>query len=250
MANVIISTKIGIALDVDGTLADTNWECYQRVKEAWEEHYKAGFPLDYGTFGFFRRHVADAGQYFSFSKMVQENNGVLPQNAKELDKEYLNHPDIPVLKQLFYDFRKAKIQDDKLGWLSESKLYDGVKDMVTDLGKTGWNVFVVTSKNAEAVKEILQHNGIEQMDIYDKSFGARINQFGQAASNRNIEIPNIIPYDDLLPQLLAARSLGMTPIAAAQGYGDNKEIKENGFELALPDQFIEAVETNLKRRSG
>ncbi len=36
-----------MALDVDGTLVDTNSEYYNRVREAWQYKYGSSFPLSY-----------------------------------------------------------------------------------------------------------------------------------------------------------------------------------------------------------
>ncbi len=249
MVEIINPKKIGIALDVDGTLVDTNFECYQRTKEAWEEKYNQEFPLSYEQFSSFRPMVARAEDYFSFSKMLIENNGILPKNAKDLNEKYLEDPDVSELKQLFYDMRKAKIAKDRKGWVEENKVYDGVPEMMEDLGKTGWDIFVITSKNRDAVSEILSYHGLDSNigKVYDKDDGKRPEQFRKASEERGLEMKRIIPYDDLLKQLLAARELGMIPVAAPQGYGIIEEIKENGFLIAWPQKFVEVAENVIKR---
>jgi phosphoglycolate phosphatase-like HAD superfamily hydrolase len=250
MAEVIIPSKIGIALDVDGTLVDTNFECYQRTKEAWETKYNQDFPLTYEQFSSFRPLVKIAEDYFSFSKMWIGNNGVLPVNAKDVNERYLMDPDVSELKELFYALRKAKTEKDKKGWVEENKIYDGVPEMMENLGKTGWDVFVITSKNREAVSEILSCHGLDSNigKIYDKDDGKRPEQFKKASEERDLEMKRIIPYDDLLEQLMSARELGMIPVAAPQGYGINKEIEAHGFLIAWPQEFIETAEKIIKMR--
>ncbi len=250
MAGIINPTKIGISLDVDGTLVDSNRECYQRVCEVWKAQYNQDFPLNYEQFHSFRPNVARVEDYFTFSKIMIENDGNMPENANELHEEYLKLPINEKLKDMFYDSRKSKMADDKEAWIKENAVYNGVPEMMADIGNTGWNIFVVTSKNKEAVDEILSYHGFDKniQKIYDKEDGKRSEQFAKASQERGIEIKNIIPYDDLLKQLKAAKSMGMYAVAAPQGYGINDEIVDEGFTLSFPDKFIETVETHLKSR--
>ena len=252
MIEIWIPGKIGIALDVDGTLVDTNFECYKRVSEAWKRKYGQNFPLSYEQFSSFRPWVTRAEDYFSFSKIMIDNNFVLPRNAKELNEEYLRDPEISELRQLFYSSRDMKISEDKEGWIKENRVYEGVPEMMKSLEQTGWDVFIITSKNREAVKEILSYYGLDSgiSKIYDKDDGKRPEQFRKASEERGIKIKNLIPYDDLLKQLLIARELGMTPIAAPQGYGIIEEIEAHGFLIARPNEFIRTVEKIIASRKA
>jgi len=250
MVEILLPQKIGIALDVDGTLVDTAFECYKRTKEAWEHKYGEEFPLSYDQFREFRPFVAHAEDYFSYSRMMIENDGKLPENAKELNEKYLKNPDINELKTLFYEMRKRKMNEDKEGWIKENKVYEGVTEMMKNLGETEWDVFVATSKDKKSVEEILGYHGLDKTikAIYDKDDGKRPEQFMKASKERGIEIPHMIPYDDLPKQLLIARDMGMSPIAAPQGYGIQEEIEKEGFPFAWPTEFIDKVERVIKER--
>lgn len=244
--------KIGIALDVDGTMFDTNPACYQRACDAWGKQYHGNnFPLTYEQFDSFRPMVTRAEDYFSFTFMMIDHDGKLPANARELnEKSYRGYAECEPLKKLFYDSRREKMADDRAGWCAENPVYGGVQEMMDQLGNTDWKIFIVTSKDKDAVQSLLTHYNLGGNigEIYDKDVGKRLAQFTKASGELGIEIANIIPYDDLLAQLLAARSLGMTPVGAPQGYGIEKEMKENGFPLAWPLELVGKVEDMLRSR--
>jgi hypothetical protein len=111
-------------------------------------------------------------------------------------------------------------------------------------------VFVITSKNKEAVSEIISYHGLDKniQTIYDKDDGKRPEQFKKASEERGLEMKRIIPYDDLLEQLMTAREMGMIPVAAPQGYGINSEIESHGFIMAWPHEFIETAEKIITMR--
>jgi beta-phosphoglucomutase-like phosphatase (HAD superfamily) len=249
MTNIIIPHKIGVALDVDGTLIDTNRECYERVREAWQDKYHNDFPLSYEQFLSFRPWVRRSEDYFSFSRMMIDNKGSLPENFKELNDEYLSHPDIQSLKELFYEHRERKMKADIYGWLAENNVYEGIPEMVSDLEREGWIIFVITSKDRKSVEQLLSHYNLDGpiARIFDKDYGDRIEQFAKASNELRIEPTNILTYDDLLPQLQAARSCGMKPICAPQGYGIKEEIEKAGFPFAFPNQFIKVAKGLIEK---
>ena len=248
MSHIIIPSKIGISLDVDGTLVDSDRECYKRVCEAWSRQYDQEYPLSYEQFHSFRPLVSSVEDFFTYSKIMIDNECVLPENADEIHAEYLNNPNMMRMTEFFYANRKDIQSRNMVEWVKENPVYEGVPDMFDDLSKTRWNVFVVTSKDRNSVQAILSYHGFDRgiMNIYDKEYGKRPQQFAKASAGMGIDIKNIIPYDDLLKQLQAAKSLGMFAVGAPQGYGINEEIERAGFTLAYPNEFTSTVEEHLR----
>jgi len=136
--DILIPRRIGIALDCDGTLLDTNRECYKRTCEAWAKIYGAEFPLNYEQFYSFRPKVKKAQDYFNFSVDFMKEKGVATPEKF----------DVEAFTKLFYDLRKEKQAYDEAGWLAENTLYEGVPEMMAQLEQTPWDVFVTTSKDS------------------------------------------------------------------------------------------------------
>jgi phosphoglycolate phosphatase-like HAD superfamily hydrolase len=246
---IITPKKVGIALDVDGTTMDTNFECYMRTSEAWQEMYGQEFPLTYKQFASFRPLVKNAEHYFTFSTMMLGNNGRLPDEAVRINDEIMANPNPEIVrfKELFLKFRDDKIANDKPGWLAEQKMYGDVDIMMRELGQTDWRTFVVTSKNEAAVRELFRHYGLPEVPIFDVTIGKeRAKQFARASADTGIELARIIPYDDLVGQLQAAQKLGMTPVGAPQGYNNGaEELGSLGIPVAFPADFVRTVESKI-----
>ena len=241
---ILTPKKYGVALDVDGTLADTNRECYARVQDAWYSRFHLPFPLDYDQFRSFRPGVKRVEDYFTLSARFMQHDAFIE------SPPLLTDEGVGIMTATFYDKRKEKQAQDMPGWLSENPAYDGAAGMMQALSATGWDVFAVTSKDEASVRALLDHHklaGVSQ--IFDRETGKnRKEQFGRAASDRGVELGNTVAYDDLLPQLLEARENSVHPIWAPQGYGVKADIEAAGIQAAWPNEFVAAVEEVFRQR--
>jgi phosphoglycolate phosphatase-like HAD superfamily hydrolase len=230
--------KIGVALDVDGTLVDSNRECYKRTSEAWMETYRCKFPLTYEEFYSFRPKVKKVQDYFNFSADLLKAGGkVVPEPFYA-----------EALTKLFYSFRAEKQAADMKAWLAENPAYEGIPEMMAQLKQTLWDVFVVTAKDRASVNSVLGSIDCEVSAIYDKDIGGRDKQFAKACVEKSLENTNIVTYDDIVGQLVEAKKLGVTPVWAPQGYGIKADAESGGFVSAWPVEFVPLVEKIFSSR--
>jgi len=252
MVDVIIPSNIGVALDIDGTLVDSNRECYQRVCEVWESEYGTDYPLTYEQFHSFRPLVERVSDFFSLSYIFMENDGTMPEDSAEILEAYKNDEHATRMGKEFYKMRDVRKKEDMEGWLADNRVYEGVPEMMQQLGETGWDVFAVTSKDEDSVRKLLDFHGFDGTvkSVYDKETGkGRKEQFTRASEERGVPFDRMVSYDDIPNQLLAAMDLGMTPVAATQGYGDREEIVKHNFTPSLPRDFVERVRFARMRES-
>ncbi len=230
----------GIALDMDGTVADSARENYYRIVETWADlHDGKQFPLPYEVvLRDIRPHILMIEDYFSAIFAVLDNDGVVPQDLPGLSKSY-RRDDARVHREKFYQRRDVKKRNDMAGWIAEQPLYQGVPGMLkqlNEMGIMGIGTWVVSSKKAKDIRDMWEFNNLPMPEgIYDQDHGERPDQLRAFQEDTKIPTQRIIVYDDAAMNLAVARSLGMHAVAAPQGYELPDRI--SGYRQALPSQF-------------
>lgn len=235
--------RIYIAHDVDGTLVDTNREVYNRTSEAWKISYGSEYPFSYNDFcNVIRPEVIIIEDIFILSHALNSDTE-FPDDLDNARDEYRSKKHTHTATNLFYAIREALMKNDKGEWLKEQPLYEGVPEMLKELKSMGIVSSVISSKNLEAIEKLLNYHGIiEHFDvIIHKDIGKRPEQF---EIFKKLYSGKHFTYDDMSENLEVAERMGITPIAAPQGYDLDENLE--GFEKAKPVEVPSTIKKLLK----
>jgi|GEM_PF-2166221 len=227
--------KRAIYLDVDGAQIDTAGECFDRVAETWHEIFGSRYPLSFCQFRSFRDKVVVIEDFYSLS-YVMIKNGTIPENVDKIRDDFAKSEKGRHSHKAFYDSREKAMQQNLKAWLDRQNLYEGVPEMLDGLKARDIAMYVVTSKNAEAVKQLLGNYDLLRYikKIFDKNIGKRPAQFKRVEEETGIKPNETVAYDDLSENLIIAKYTGIYPIAAPQGYDKPENLE--GFEKAYPKE--------------
>jgi phosphoglycolate phosphatase-like HAD superfamily hydrolase len=230
-----INMKKAILFDVDGALIHTLPELYKTTCEMWVELYAQPFPIDEKSFITERPNITTMVEYFSIIKRILIEIGYDEKIA--LPSE---------LNQAFYKKRDERIKQDRSQWLSENTLYDGVPEMIAELHSMGIICSIVSSKNEDAIRELLKYHKILGYfnTIIGLENGKREQQFRLALEILDLEPQNTIAYDDASKNLIIAKKMQIIPLGAPQGYAKPGELDH--FECA----FISELPSVAKKIFG
>ena len=221
-------------MDVDGAQVNTNTECFDRVRETWPEIYGQEYPLNFQQFSSFRDKVVVIEDYYGLSEAMIKN-GIIPvSEAGKIRDDFAKSEKGKKAHKAFYASRENTMKQDMKAWLDRQNLYEGVPDMFEGLKERDIAMYVVTSKNAEAVQQLLGNYELLKYikKIFDKSIGKRPTQFKRVEEETGIKPIETAAYDDLSENLIIARDMGIYPIAAPQGYDRPENLRE--FTKAYP----------------
>lgn len=145
--------------------------------------------------------------------------------------------------QVFYGFSEEQAQEAvefyreyyRETGIFENKVYDGIKDTLERLKKSGRKLIVATSKPEIFAKEILEHFHLEEYF----SFVAGANLDGTRTRKNEVifyalescqirEYSEVIMVGDREHDILGAARLGIDAIGVLYGYGSKKELRDAG----------------------
>lgn len=227
--------KRAICIDVDGTLVDTISECFDRIVETWPEIFGSNYPLSFEQFKALRNKVTVIEDFYSVSEAIIKN-GNLPKDIDKIKEDFRKSEKGKKAHKIFYESRERAMKKNLKAWLERQSLYEGVPKMLEELKDRDLSMYVVTSKNSEAVEQLLGNYDLLKYikKIFDKKLGNRSTQFKRVEKETGIKPIEMAAYDDLAENLIIARDIGIYPIAAPQGY-DRPE-KLIVFEKAYPNE--------------
>lgn len=127
--------------------------------------------------------------------------------------------------------------------LLECSLYPGVEECICKLKEEGYLIGMASSKPEEFCRRILTHFGILELfdDIVGATFDRRIDTKEEVlleVLRRWSDIPKeeMCLIGDTMFDLIGAKQIGIDCIAVSYGFGDAKEMKENGA-IAICDSM-------------
>ena len=133
--------------------------------------------------------------------------------------------------------------------LFETSIYDGVRDLIEDLYKNGYNIYLATSKGEESSKKILDHFGI--LDYFSYISGSSNNKntkkkvMDHLLNENNLKICESIMIGDRSYDIEAANELDIKTIAVTYGYGKVDEFGKANFIANNPLEIKKIIYENL-----
>ncbi|MDD5017702.1 MAG: HAD hydrolase-like protein [Eubacteriales bacterium] len=121
----------------------------------------------------------------------------------------------------------------------ENRLYDGIKDAILDISRSGKKVYVATSKPEPQALSVLRH--FEILDLFSEVFAAR-HDLGVYYKNDVLEravrsldqAPDeAVMVGDRLYDVLGGRHVGFDTVGVLYGYGDFDELRDAGCDFIV-----------------
>lgn len=134
----------------------------------------------------------------------------------------------------------------------ENALYDGVKEMFSELKQDGKVLIIATSKPQVFAKRIVEHFDVDKYLTFvagselDGSRNSKAEVIDYALKKNNItDINDVIMVGDRKHDIIGAKKNNMKSIGVTFGYGSREELKEAGADYIV-DNINELKEMLLK----
>lgn len=130
----------------------------------------------------------------------------------------------------------------------ECSLYPGVEECIRTLKSEGYQIGMASSKPEEFCRRILEHFGL--LDLFDDVVGATFDRridTKEEVLNEVLRRWSDIPKNqmcligDTMFDLVGAKKIGIDCIAVSYGFGDAKEMLQNGA-VAICDRMADLPE--------
>lgn len=130
----------------------------------------------------------------------------------------------------------------------ECSLYPGVEECIRTLKAEGYQIGMASSKPEEFCRRILEHFGL--LDLFDDVVGATFDRridTKEEVLNEVLRRWSDIPKDqmcligDTMFDLVGAKKIGIDCIAVSYGFGDAREMLQNGA-VAICDRMADLPE--------
>ena len=170
-------------------------------------------------------------------QLTVSNQGAYNQLMAGIDREWLKR-----YHQVFYEQRAADRARDLEAWLSLSRPYSEMIDLLDRHRQTP--MAIVTAKDARSVRLLLDRYGIGTVfaddQILDKDTGvSKTVHLRRIHTTHNLPLAEITFVDDKVNHLEAVAPLGVTCVLADWGFNSDREqqrARQLGFEvLSLDD---------------
>ncbi len=123
----------------------------------------------------------------------------------------------------------------------EARMYDGVRELLSELKKRGVKLYIGSSKPEKYVRMILEKQGV--LDLFDFVAGAT---FDETRNNKEqvlsylleqvkIEKKSTVMIGDRYHDIEGAHYVGLPCIAVLYGFGNEAEFKKYGAEFIAAD---------------
>lgn len=219
-------------LDFDGVIIDSIDECFLLSKDVYYgfSHFKYDINTYKKTFYRYRGFVNPPFEYMVLHKTIESylKNNSLDFKLKftELKKNIIEDQKNK-FEYLFFQLRKY-YQEDINNWLSLHK--------ITDYGKTLQNkklpdYFIVTTKNKESVRLLLNHYNIRIEKIFDIENHRLLMSKGNIISNflDSSKYNQAVFIDDSVENLNSVKDKRIKCYFADWGYGSNTQYENYKF---------------------
>jgi phosphoglycolate phosphatase len=116
--------------------------------------------------------------------------------------------------------------------------YPGIRELLSDLRRCGYRMFVATAKAHTYARLILRHWGLEDFfeDINGSELdGTRANKTDllhwMTNQNEIVRSPEILMIGDRKHDAIAAKNNGLSSLGVGYGYGSHEELSNAGIDL-------------------
>ena len=147
---------------------------------------------------------------------------------------------IPLVKLPYFEKR---VKDDLASRIETVKIFKGMKDVLKQIKKEGYNIGILSSNSQENLKKIFKKNQIDFFDfIYSGSslFG-KSKVLAKLLKKEGLDHKKTIYIGDELRDVQAAKQNKVSVIAVGWGYNKEKLLKEEN-----PDYFASKPQDILK----
>lgn len=240
------------ALDFDGVICDSIFECLETSYEAFLEFSSDGslpeqIPKTWVNLFFIRRgYVRPSGNFLILWKWIAEfpNKNLTFNQFEMLCKE--NARDIEFFSELFHSLRNKKILNDKDLFIKKNKLFPGVKKNWPTIAKSP--VYIITTKDIESVKIIMEAAKLDYTGAYARGTGAKSLSILKILEENKLNSKDVIFVDDSIAHLEEVSTTGCLTVHATWGY----EISDHyysGQKAACFEELITIMVKNDKNRN-
>jgi phosphoglycolate phosphatase len=139
---------------------------------------------------------------------------------------------------------------DRVGW-SNNSVYPGIAEMLAELHRYGFPLYVCTSKHEHFAVRILESFGIAQHfnaiygDRIDYASHTKTDLLALVLSNHAIDHASVWMVGDRSFDIEAAHNNGIRCLAAAWGYGSPEECAKADAVAATPANVMEIVRARV-----
>jgi len=246
-----MDTKKIVALDFDGVVSDSVYECYVMAMRAFkdlggkltesseiEKEFKKARPL-----------VKVAEDYYVILKMIEENPKIDFDSitSEKFSAEKGKHKQkFEEFNKKFYQNRSEMQKKDEKGWYKLLKEMPGVAKETKKIMKKK-KVVIATTRDRDSTAKLLKNYGIEiaPEDIVSKEvFPDKRDQLRLISVKYDVPIKNIVLVDDLLDQVKSVKGIGAKAAMADWGYStptQRKEAEEEGIPVIQKEDFSKQV---------
>ena len=186
------------------------------------------------------RPFIKSGEEFILSFFII-NKGIKINNHLEFNKICIENKDkLTKYKDALYKERDLLLKENNSLWLNLNPLFEISKFIKQEI--THNNIFILTTKRAEYVSKILQHNNINfpKKNIISSKPEDKIKNIKTLLNKKNVKPSHFYFIEDQIEFLLEAKNLGVNVCLVDWGYinGDQKQrAKENKIPLINTEEF-------------
>lgn len=264
-----------LALDFDGVIVDSAWEClfisynaYFKVYKRKERDFFEGEPFTFENwenikkrykkeveyYRIMRPYIRGANDYGLIIKLMEEKKII--ENQKEFDKYRKSVDfDFEAFHQEFYKERDRLQELDFKAWFNLEPAYPKIVEGIKQLLERGTKIIITTSNRLKSITPSFapEYLGFEikQGDILDKRFGEdKSEQMKHIVKSYNIKFEDICFVDDQVNHLIQTRPLGVKVLLAGWSYATDIQ-KEEACKQNIPliereEDFYYTIRNTLK----
>jgi HAD superfamily hydrolase (TIGR01509 family) len=222
-----------VAFDVDGTIADTAYECYIQSMATWPDVGGKLKPSPQVEKQFLeaRPLITKREHFFTVLRMIEENPSI---NFNNVTQAQMNEGFIrdsykaKVFSERYMTHREAMIKKDPVRWARLNRSFPKVARAIKQARKYA-DIYIATTKDRKSTLELLARYGIaippEKVLAVDFSKDKR-EQLREISKRSGVPLGRIVLVEDAIEQVKAAREVGAKAMLYRRGYSTLGQKKE------------------------
>ncbi len=198
-----------ILIDLDGTIADSSEGIYNSVRYALDNMGIKDEPIEH-----LRRFIGPP-LYDSFTEFY----GMSHDDAMRAIEFY---------RERYHKFGHY-----------ESRIYDGIPELVRMIHDNGMLAVVATSKPEIPAKKMLEHHGILGIfdfvagSTFDLSRRSKSDVLRYAINELKIDVNDAVMVGDTKYDVIGAKEFGLTALGVTYGFGTREELLAAGADVVV-----------------
>jgi len=266
-----------LALDFDGVIVDSVWEClfvsYNAYFKVYKQKKKDFFGGELFTFGnwesikkrykkkvehyrIMRPYIRGANDYGLIIKLLEEKKIIKNQEEFDVYRKTVNFK-FKDFNQEFYRERDRIQTMDFKAWFKLESAFPKITKDISKLLEEGTKIIIATSNRRRAIAQCFtpEYLGFEikKKDILDKRYGEdKSDQMRQIVKLYNVKFEEIYFVDDQVNHLIQTRPLGVKVLLAGWSYATDIQ-KEEALKQKIPiiereEDFYKIVKNSLNEK--